>query len=209
MAAPVAYGSRPGIESEQSPDPLTRWAGLGLNLNLHNHPSCCSWILNPLCHNGNSSFFPSVGCPWHMEFPVPGIRSEPQLEPTQCPAWGSNLHPNAAVRALIPLCHSSSFFFLLKYGSSLRHMLSGYPQTHIVDLSCSGVDGTSLWDESWPSVLALLLIPSLLSLIFYNFMLTHRPLRFCSFFFSLFSLCSLIRLQIHWVFVISNLLACF
>ena len=50
--------SGPGIKSEPSCNilyPLTHCTR-GLNLHLCNNPSCCTWILNPWCHSGNSFF---------------------------------------------------------------------------------------------------------------------------------------------------------
>ena len=37
-------------------DPKPTAPGQGLNLCLHSNPSHFSWILNPLCHSGNSFF---------------------------------------------------------------------------------------------------------------------------------------------------------
>ena len=60
----AAYGSFPARDWIQAaavnlwctlanPDGL----GWGLNVHLKSNWSCCSWILNPLCHGGNSQYW--------------------------------------------------------------------------------------------------------------------------------------------------------
>ena len=66
IATPVAYGSSQArgripaaaatyTTAVSTPDPLTHNTGWGSILCLHNNRNCCSQILNPLHHSGNSS----------------------------------------------------------------------------------------------------------------------------------------------------------
>ena len=50
---------RPEIKSKLQlwPDPLTHCIGPASKLHLHSDQRHCIWILNPLCHRGNSNFF--------------------------------------------------------------------------------------------------------------------------------------------------------
>ena len=49
--------------------------GWGWNSHLHSHPSCCSQVLNPLCHSGNSSvpFFEKLPRPPNPPSSSPSI----------------------------------------------------------------------------------------------------------------------------------------